>query len=174
MRRNLFIAVITLLAFVLQSTIGKWIAFGDVTPNLIVIVVAAFGFMCGCHVGLIAGFCVGLLWDIFFGSVPGFYAMLMMYIGYMNGAFQQIFFKEDIKLPLILIMISDFLYGLVCFVLQFLLRGRFHFPHYMLYVILPEVVYTMLFTIIIYTPLKAATLKLEELALARDRENSHA
>lgn len=174
MRRNLFIAAVVLLAFVLQSTIGKWIAFSGVTPNLLVIVVAAFGFMCGTKVGLLCGFFVGLLWDIFFGQVPGFYAMLLMYIGYMNGAFWQIFFKEDIKLPLILILISDFIYGLVCYILHFLLRGRFHFPHYMLYVILPEAVYTMLLTMLIYTPLKAATLGLEELALKREREKNHA
>ncbi len=174
MRRGLFIAFITLLAFVLQSTMGNWISLSGVSPNLLVIIVASFGFMCGTRAGLLCGFCVGLLWDIFFGQLPGFYSLLLMYIGYMNGGFQQIFYKEDIKLPMILIMISDFIYGLVCYVLQFLLRGRFHFPHYMLYVILPEVVYTMVLTMIVYTPLKSATLKLEELALRRERENNHA
>ncbi len=172
MRRNLFIAVCMLLAFVLQSTVGKWIAFGGVSPNLLIIAVAAFGFMCGTKCGLITGFVAGILWDMFYGSMPGFYAMLLMYIGYMNGAFKQIFYKEDIKLPLILIMISDFIYGLVCFILQFLLRGRFHFPHYMLYVILPEVVYTMLLTMVIYPPLKSVTLKLDDLSQGRESSNA--
>ncbi|MCR5417915.1 MAG: rod shape-determining protein MreD [Lachnospiraceae bacterium] len=172
MRRNLFIAVCMLLAFVLQSTVGKWIAFGGVSPNLLIIAVAAFGFMCGTKCGLITGFVAGILWDMFYGSMPGFYAMLLMYIGYMNGAFKQIFYKEDIKLPLILIMISDFIYGLVCYILQFLLRGRFHFPHYMLYVILPEVVYTMLLTMVIYPPLKSVTLKLDDLSQGRESSNA--
>ena len=75
-------------------------------------------------------------------------------------------------LALILIMISDFIYGLVCFILQFLLRGRFHFPHYMLYVILPEVVYTMLLTMVIYPPLKSVTLKLDDLSQGRESSNA--
>ncbi len=161
MKRNLFIFLIMLVAFILQTTIGKWIAFGSVSPNLLIILVAAFGFMCGSSCGLLTGFFAGLLWDLFYGDIIGFHALIFMYIGYMNGAFKQIFYKEDIKLPLILIMVSDFLYGIVIYVLQFLLRGRFDFPHYMMYVILPEVVYTVLLTMLVYPPIRTVTLKLD-------------
>ncbi len=54
----------------------------------------------------------------------------MMYIGFVNGKFSRIFYPEDIKLPLALIIVSDISYGLICYILMFLLRGRFHFPYY--------------------------------------------
>ena len=88
--------------------------------------------------------------DIFFASVIGFYALLYMYIGYMNGKFAQIFYPQDIKLPVALILCSDFLYGIGCYVILFLLRARFEFTYYLLHIILPEIVYTIAVTLLLY------------------------
>ena len=96
------------------------------------------------------GFFCGLLVDIFFASVIGFYALLYMYIGYMNGKFAAIFYPQDIKLPVALILCSDFLYGIGCYVILFLLRGRFEFTYYLLHIILPEIVYTIAVTLLLY------------------------
>ena len=35
------------------------------------------------------GFFSGLMIDLFYGSLFGFYALLYMYIGYLNGVFLQ-------------------------------------------------------------------------------------
>ena len=112
--------------------------------------------------GLLIGFSCGLLCDIFFGSFLGFYAMVMMYIGFVNGKFSRIFYPEDIKLPLALIIVSDISYGLICYILMFLLRGRFHFPYYFTSVILPEALYTIVVTIILYPLILKINQKLEE------------
>ena len=82
--------------------------FGGIVPNLMIVLTASFGFMRGEKTGLLIGFFCGLLVDIFFASVIGFYALLYMYIGYMNGKFAQIFYPQDIKLPVALILCSDF------------------------------------------------------------------
>lgn len=150
MWRKIVIACMVLICFVLQSTLMKWIALGNVAPNLLIIITAAYGFMRGKKSGLLVGFFCGLLTDIFFGEVIGFYALIYMYIGYGNGFFHRIFFKEDIKLPLFLIALSDLLYGFVVYVLLFLLRGRFAFGYYMTNVILPEMIYTIVLTFILY------------------------
>ncbi len=173
MRRNLFIVVCMVVAFVLQSTAGKWFSSGFVTPNLILILVAAFGFMCGSTCGLLTGFFAGLLWDLFFGDVIGFYAIVFMYIGFLNGGFKQIFFREDIKLPIVLISCSDLLYGVVCYIARFLLRGRFEFMTYFLHIILPETVYTVLLTLLIYPLISMAVSRLEE-PVRRKGEESYA
>jgi len=150
MWRKIVIACMVLICFVLQSTLMKWIALGNVAPNLLIIITAAYGFMRGKKSGLLVGFFCGLLTDIFFGEVIGFYALIYMYIGYGNGFFHRIFFKEDIKLPLFLIALSDLFYGFVVYVLLFLLRGRFAFGYYMTNVILPEMIYTIVLTFILY------------------------
>lgn len=150
MWRKIVIACMVLICFVLQSTLMKWIALGNVAPNLLIIITAAYGFMRGKKSGLLVGFFCGLLTDIFFGEVIGFYALIYMYIGYGNGFFNRIFFKEDIKLPLFLIVLSDLFYGFVVYVLLFLLRGRFAFGYYLTSVILPEMIYTIVLTFIVY------------------------
>lgn len=158
MRRNFAITLYILVCFVLQSTVFKSLSFGGISPNLLIIITSAFGFMYGRKCGLIVGFFCGLLYDIFYGDVLGFFAMIYMYIGFANGIFRSIFYKEDIKLPLALITGSDFLYGIVTYLLMFLLRSRFNLGYYFWHIILPEVVYTIVVTIFLY-PLILATNK---------------
>lgn len=150
MRRFLTSAALILFCFILQSTFFKEIEFGGIVPNLMIVLTASFGFMRGEKTGLIFGFFCGLLADIFFGQVIGLYAMIYMYIGYANGKFNRIFYPEDIKLPVILILISDFAYGMLCYTVLFLMRGRFHLPYYLIHIILPEMVYTILVTLLLY------------------------
>lgn len=150
MKRNVVTALLIIIFFVLQSTLFHALSFGRIVPNLMIILTATYGFMRGKRSGLIVGFLCGLLIDIFFGEVIGFYSLLYMYIGYGNGYFKRLFYKEDIKLPLILIAISNLFSGLVCYVLLFLLRSRFHFGYYFLHVIIPEIVYTIVVTLVLY------------------------
>jgi rod shape-determining protein MreD len=100
--------------------------------------------------GMIVGFICGLLMDIFYGNVLGFYALIYLYIGAANGAFHNIFYQDDIKLPMALIMASDFAYSFVCYVLLYLLRGRFGFAFYMKNIIMPEMIYTIFVTVFLY------------------------
>ena len=100
--------------------------------------------------GMFVGFLCGLLMDVFYGSVLGFYALLFLYIGACNGLFHRVFYQDDLKLPLALITGSDIVYSLLCYILLFLLRGRFAFGFYVKNVIFPELVYTIFVTIFLY------------------------
>jgi len=150
MRRFIVSFLLVISCFVLQSTLFKAIAFGGIIPNLMIVLTASFGFMRGEKTGLLFGFFCGLLADIFFGNVIGLYAIIYMYIGYVNGKFNKIFYPDDIKLPLVLILVSDIAYGFLCYVILFLMRGRFHFTYYLLHIIFPEMVYTIVVTLIFY------------------------
>ena len=156
------------ICFLLQSTVFPNLAFGGIIPNLMIIVTASYGFMRGRKSGLLVGFFSGLIMDIFFSSVLGFYALIYMYIGYLNGVFKKMFFPEDIKLPIALIVGSDFLYNIVIYVLTFLLKGRFQFSYYFLNIIIPEMVYTIIVTCILYPLL----LLVENLLERREKEGA--
>lgn len=136
--------------FLLQCTLFKRLSFGGISPNLLIITTTSIGFMRGEKPGLLAGFVSGLFVDIFFGDVIGLYAMLYMYIGFLNGKFSKIFYPEDLKLPLALITLSDLSYGMVCYIVLFLLRGRLNFPYFFFRIILPETVYTLVMGIVLY------------------------
>ena len=162
MRRFIVSFLLVISCFVLQSTVFKSIAFGGIIPNLMIVLTASFGFMRGEKAGILFGFFCGLLADIFFGSVIGLYAMIYMYIGYANGKFNMTFYPEDIKLPLALIFVSDMAYGLLSYIILFLMRGRFHFTYYLIHIILPEMVYTIVVTLIFYPFLLWINKKLED------------
>ena len=88
--------------------------------------------------------------DIFFGEIPGFYTLLYLLIGYVNGMFRKVFYPDDIKLPMILILGSDFVLNLAIYLLRFLPRKMIHFGYYLFHIMLPEMVYTLVITIALY------------------------
>lgn len=161
MKRKITVAIIVIICFVLQCTLFKALSIASISPNLLIIVTSSFGFMRGKKDGLLVGFFCGILNDIFYGGTIGFYAMIYMYLGYVNGMFRKIFFPEEIKLPMILITASDFICSLLVYFFQFLFRGRFSFPYYMIHIIIPELVYTIMVTVFVYFILLKINQKLE-------------
>ena len=110
-KRIFITALVILVAYVLQCTVFPVLDIAGIKPNLLLIVTASFGFMRGSKSGMLVGFLSGLLIDIQFGKMIGFYALIYLVVGFLNGLFEQMFYDEDIKLPLFLIAVSDFLYG---------------------------------------------------------------
>ena len=164
MRRKLTIAVIIIVCFLLQCTVFQSLAIASVSPNLLIVVTAAFGFMRGQKEGLFVGFFCGLIVDLTFGGgVIGFYALLYMFVGFLNGFFKRIFFPDEIRLPVILIALSDFCCNLVIYFVLFWFRGRFAFGYYLLHTIIPELVYTMIVAILLYFILLKINQKLEKI-----------
>ena len=142
--------VIIVVCFLLQSTIFHKLTFGQICPNLLIIITSSFGFMRGKKSGMYIGLICGLFIDLFWGGVLGFYMLMFTVIGYLNGCFQRLFFDEDIKLPIVLIAASELLYGIGVYVFTYMLQGEFSFGTHLLHVIIPELVYTILATLILY------------------------
>ena len=161
MLRKIVLFIIISICFVLQTTTFQTLSLAGIAPNLMIIVVAAFGLMRGKSEGMYIGFISGLLIDIFCGFYLGIYALLYMYVGYLTGLFQKRFYPEDIKLPLLLISASDFVANVLIYVVLFLTRSRYDFGYYFMRVILPELVYTMVITIFLYLLLLKINQKLE-------------
>ena len=160
-RRIVVTAVIILVAYLLQCSVFPALEIAGVKPNLMLIVTASFGFMRGPREGMFVGFASGLLIDIQHGDMIGFYALIYLAAGFVNGLFEQIYFDEDIKLPLFLIAGTDLVYGLVVYFLTFLLRSDFNFLYYLNRIIIPETIYTIAITLIVYPLLLFINHKLE-------------
>lgn len=162
MKRKAVVMVMILICFILQCTVLKAVPFTKVVPNLLVVLTSSFGFMRGKKEGLFVGLCSGILIDLFYSDILGFYSLLFMYIGYLNGFFKNMFYDDDIKLPMILITLSDFVYGCMIYIFSFLLRGRLDWFFYLKNVILPEVIYTVVVTLAFYRLIRRINSKLEE------------
>ena len=163
MKSKLVLFFTIIVCFLLQSTVLHSVSIGSITPNLLLILCSSMGLMRGRKSGMWTGFFCGLLTDLFFGSILGFYALLYMYIGYINGCFRKMFYPEDLKLPMLLIAGSDLGCNLLIYFFLFLFRNRYHFQYYLWNIMLPELVYTMLITIFLYVIILKVNQRLETL-----------
>lgn len=163
MSRKITLFFIIIICFILQTTVFQYLSFANISPNLLIIVVSSFGFMRGRKEGMFVGFFCGLLNDIFFGFYLGVYALLYMYIGYINGMFRKRFYPDDIRLPMIMIGTSDLVCNLFIYVFLFMMRAKFAFFYYLKHIILPEFVYTMVVTIFVYFILLRINVRLERI-----------
>lgn len=161
MKRKIITFCIIIACFILECTVFPNLSLASITPNLLIVVTSSFGFMRGKKEGMMVGFICGILFDIMFSDLIGFYTLIYTVLGYANGFFRKIFYPDDIKLPLILIAASDFLYGNIVCVFMFIMRSRFDYFYYLKNIIIPELIYTILVTLIFYSIILQINKKLE-------------
>ncbi|MQN00647.1 MAG: rod shape-determining protein MreD [Lachnospiraceae bacterium] len=145
----IFIALILL--FILQTAIMPHLQLAA-TPNLMLILVSMMGFMRGRKTGAFTGLGAGLMIDLFSGQLFGTYALIYMLLGYLNGFFRKIYFGDSIRLPVILCAATDMVYGFIVYGVFFLLNGKADVLYYILNVMLPEMIYTVICALILYFP----------------------
>lgn len=164
MKQFIMSVIAIIVCFLLQSTVFQALSIAGVVPNLLLIVTVASGYMHGRTNGIYVGLACGLLVDICYGDVIGLFGLMYMCIGYLNGYAHKVYFRDDYTMPIILVSISDLLYGFFYYVFLFLLRNRLNFFFYLKRIILPELIYTVVVSIVLYKILHIMNVKLERSA----------
>ena len=164
MKRVIIIVFTVLAGFLLQTTALQFIALAGVVPNLLIIITAADGYMNGRSKAMFTGVLCGLLMDLMYGEIIGLYTLFFLVIAYLNGLVHKFYFKDDFTIPIILVGISDFLFNLFYYITEFLLRNRLNFGVYLKKIIIPEMIYTILVSIVIYKVLHSVNSWLEKSA----------
>lgn len=150
MRRYIYLLLLNIICFVLQATVFRHLPLGGVTPNILIMITAASGLMYGRKLGMYSGVIGGLLIDAMFNSVIGLTILIYAFIGYVNGMLNKLYFKDKLYIPAITIVLSDLAYGILYYICRFMLRGRMDFPYYLIHVMMPEAVYTLIVGLLIY------------------------
>ena len=94
MKSKIVLFFTIIVCFLMQSTVLHLISIGSITPNLLLILCVSMGLMRGRKSGLWTGFFCGLLVDLFYGSVFGFYALIYMYAGFLSGYAFRIYYDD--------------------------------------------------------------------------------
>lgn len=162
MKRFIITVMIVLLCFLFQTTVFQEFALAGEVPNLILIVVVSVAYMRGRKEGMYVGFASGLLIDLIYGDLVGMNAILYLLVGYFVGLCNEIYYRDELSVPIILVAVSDFCFNFAFYVFNFLLRGRFQVFHYVWRNILPEMVYTVLVACVIYKLLYSLNYRLEK------------
>ena len=172
MLRIILVGISIIISYVFQTTFSMKMSFGVVSPNIIMILVCGYALLRGKKEGLIVGFFAGMLVDLFFGygEVVGINAFIYMMIGYLIGIFHDIWYLQDILIPVTVVAISDFIYNFIYYIITFLLRNRLDLIHYIKSIIIPEIIYTVFLTVFIYRIMFLINRKLEEFEMRGKEE----
>ena len=135
--------LLILLAFTVQNCVFPLLPFLAATPNLLLILTFSFGFIHGRNAGMFYGFLSGLLLDLFYSGPFGFYTLIYVYIGYFNGIFTKYYYEDYITLPL-------------------------NLPYYFIKIMLPEIIFTAVTTLLVYRLFLSASRRLEDIGKRRD------
>lgn len=150
MVRLMVASIIVILNIVFQSTLMHQIAIGGITANLLMISVVSYALIRGKLEGAIFGLAIGLLQDIYFGNVIGFYGLIYMYFGFFSGYLNKTLFRDNLLIPVIIISLSELAFNLFIYIITYLFRGRTDFVFYFMNIILPGLIYTCVLSIFIY------------------------
>ena len=119
MKRLAVFAILTVIVFVLQvAVIGGGIKWGR--PDLLLILVVLWGWERGWKEGLVVGFAVGLLNDIFFSPLLGLNAFSLSLVGYLSGEIRERVYEGNVLLLLMAMGILSLLDGFTLSLLSFL------------------------------------------------------
>ena len=104
-----------------------------------------------------------------FRSGPlGFHTLIYIWMGYANGIGTKYYYEDYITLPLCLSVLNELAYNFYLYVFGFLVRGRLSFGYYLVNLILPETIFTVVTTLVVYRLFLFISRKLEEMEKRRD------
>ena len=155
MKRILFNILLMLLAFTIQNGVFPLLPFLSASPNLLLILTFSFGFIHGQEQGMWYG--------LFYSGPFGFYTLLFVYIGFLNGICTRYYYEDYITLPLALSLVNEVIYNLYVYVFRFLVRNRLDFLYYFREIIVPEMIFTTVTTLLIYRFFLFTSRRIEEM-----------
>lgn len=151
----LFFLICFFVGAFLHLGIFQRIPIGVVTPNVLLLITASFGFMEGGIWAMGFGFIAGITLDSFNPDYFGLNCLIFLFVGFLNGLLTRFFYGDDIRLPLVFIGASDVFYGICTYLFLALMGLKGDFGFYFMNIIMPEAVYTTL----VFVPLYFAILK---------------
>jgi rod shape-determining protein MreD len=146
-------ALCIFLIIVLQSTLVDYITIYNVKPNLLLVFIVSVALLRGSIEGAVVGFFAGLVQDMLFGKNIGFYALLGMYLGLVNGSINRRLYKESFAVAIFFTFVSTIAYEGLVYVLnslKLIIEGQTNFIYALRGIILPEAFYNSFMTVFIY------------------------
>lgn len=143
------IGLLLLIVQVLEATVFQVIRIGDVAPNFMIMLIVSFALLRGSKEGAIIGAAAGLIYDCTFGLAIGPTVFIYAIIGFICGKFNKNFYRENFIIPLICTLFSSLLYS-VFNMIALILRGQLQFGYYLKSIVIPELIYTIALSLIVY------------------------
>lgn len=159
---NISLILIFLIIYLLQVNVFNYILIAGVKPNPFIIYVLFIGLFMGRKMGLSYGIIFGILLDLLVGKKVGITAIMLGTIGIMAGIFEKSFSKDSRLTIMFMVIGSSFIYELGIYILSHFIIGTSIETISFIKILIAEIVYNTLLTIIVYPLIQKTGYNLEE------------
>lgn len=149
-RKAVLMSFLAFLIICIESTILHRIKIYGIIPNLSLCMVVSCSLLFGSVFGRRLGFLVGFIHDVLFLDVLGFFALLYFLLGQTAGLFKNGFDQNNLLLSLSITALFDFLFSILCYLFLHFFQGRIDVFYYLIHIIIPELIYTIIASIPVY------------------------
>ncbi len=160
--RIFIMLLITIVNLILQSTFNVYFDKLFISPNTMLVLVISYSIARNDIEGALFGFVNGLLFDIFFGRIIGFYALIGLLIGFIAAKPFKELSPNNFIMPSVMVFSMTIIYETSFYIFGFLLRGRTDFLFYLINIILPEAIFNCVISLAIYPIIYFINKRLEE------------
>lgn len=166
MKKTLAIAILIvtfLIIYFLQANFFSWFTIAGIKPNLFIIFTLFISLYGGYKLGISFGILSGLFLDIIIGKNLGQVAMMLGIVGVIGAYLDKNFSKES-KITIMLMVIgTTIIYETGLYILQIIKSSINVEVGQYIYILLIEVIYNIILTIILYPTIQKFGYKLENI-----------
>ena len=170
LKRILIYFALIMLAFILQTCIFPLIDFLWISPNLLLIVTFSYGLIYGSSTGILCGFFAGLMMDLFYNEPFGIFILLYCYLGFFSGMFKDNYRTDSLILPLLVCFLCELCYNAAMLIYRLMMLGSLNLRFIFTKMILPDIFFTMVVTVIAYRIFLRVNRKLDKLDNLRGQD----
>ena len=150
----LILILVFLIIYFLQFNFFTWFNIRGIMPNLFIVFVLLVGIFIGQKVGVAVGLFVGIIVDIVIGKQIGFTGIALGVVGYVGELLDKNFDKNNLITLLAMVAIVTFGYEIIQMLYNIVRYGlNFNIFIYLVMIIV-EVFFNVLLTIIFYPLIK--------------------
>ena len=147
---NIFLILTIFIIYFLQSNFFTWFNIAGIMPNLFVVIVLFIGLFASKTMGTIYGIVIGLILDLLFGRSVGIQAVSLGLIGFLAGIFDKNFSKDSRMTIMLMVLSSTVIVEVLNYLFKYMFEGISVEIFNFVKILILEVIFNLLLTIIIY------------------------
>lgn len=158
---NIILILVAFIIYYLQSNFFTWFNIAGVMPNIFVIFVLFIGLFANRTVGTVYGIGIGIMLDLLLGTRVGIYAVGLGLIGFLAGAFDKNFSKDSRMTIMVMTLVATIIFEVLSYLLKYIFLSINVEPLQFTIILLIEIVFNLLLTIILYPAIQKFGYKIE-------------
>lgn len=157
----IIIFIVFLLIYFLQANFFIWFTIAGVKPNLFIVLVLFLGLFAGKRVGVSLGVVLGIILDVLIGKKVGISGIMLGIIGMVGGYFDKNFSKESRITIMLMVIGATMVFEIGSYIINCVILSIPSDITAFIKILLIEMIYNSILTIIFYPLLQKAGYALE-------------